>query len=132
MRILLLSILLISSLSFAHFEFQECPSVAQSNFTIKIFSEAEPTVTITPSAPHATVTPLSANGEEHLYSVNFSTDKKGLYSINAAIAEYSIKCDVAYVTPELTVTKVPDLNLLVVLLSVLLTSIFVFSNSKKH
>ncbi len=131
MRFILFSLLLLSSFSAAILEFQNCPSLANSNFTLNIISSSEPQVAIQTENPGLSVSVAGQSEQTYSYYVNFSKVPKNLYVLSATTDGSTVKCGFSYVPPELTTTKIPDSNLLIVVLSVLAFAFVVLRKSKK-
>ena len=129
--ILFVLILILSSFSTAILEFQNCPSIANSNFTLNVISDAQPVVVLETPNERVTINQVNANLPIYAYNVNFSNATKNLYILIASAGSTIVKCGFAYASPELTTTRIPDSNLLIVVLSVLACAFVVFRKAKK-
>lgn len=132
MRIILLLLLILATFSSAILEFQNCPSLANSNFTINVISRSEPQMAIENPNDGLSVSNAGQSEQTYSYYVNFSKVPKNLYVLSATTDGSTVRCGFSYVPPELTTTKIPDSNLVIVVLSVLAFAFVVFRKDKKR
>lgn len=132
MRFILFALLLLSSFSAAILEVQNCPSLANSNFTLNVISSSEPQIVIENANEGLLVSSAGQSEQTYSYYVNFSKVPKNLYVLSATAEGSTVKCGFSYVPPELTTTKIPDSSVIIVLLSVLALSFVLFRKDKKR